>query len=64
MTVKDLLKELSEEEHSLLMYAFEQGIGQYIRLPGNRFIGVNVNHIKSLEIVEEINTWSVGYVRS
>ena len=63
MTIKETLNALSEKEHRLLMYAFEHGIGQHITLDDNRFIGVNVEHTKSLEIEESAGSWAIGKVK-
>ncbi len=63
MTIKETLNSLSEKEHRLLMYAFEHDLGQHITLPGNRFIGVNVEHIRRLEINETAGVWAIGKVK-
>jgi len=63
MTIKETLSSLSDKERRLLMYAFEHSLGQHVTLPDNRFIGVNVEHIKNLEIEESAGVWAVGKVR-
>lgn len=42
------------------MYAFEHNLSQYIHLPDNEFIGVNVQHLKHLFVRESAGVWSVG----
>ena len=63
MTIKATLAAISDKERQLLMYAFEHGISQHVSLEGNRFIGVNVTHIRSLEIEQEAGVWATGRVR-
>lgn len=63
MTIKETLNSLSEKERRLLMYAFEHEIGQHITLDDNRFIGVHVEHTKSLEIEESAGVWAMGKVK-
>lgn len=63
MTVKDILDNLDPKAKQLLMYAFEHEFSQYITLPGNTFIGVNVDPIKHLEIQSKAGAWSIGKVK-
>ena len=63
MTIKETLGALSDKERRLLMYAFEHSLGQHVTLPGNRFIGVNVEHIKSLEVEDVAGAWAIGRVK-
>ena len=63
MTIKETLSTLSDKEQRLLMYAFEHDMGQHVTLEGNRFIGVNVGHIKSLEVEDSAGVWAIGRVK-
>ena len=58
--IKEILKSLTLEERKQLMYAFENEFTQYIDLPNNKFIGVNIQSIKCLEILESKGVWSYG----
>ena len=63
MTIKETLNTLSEKERRLLMYAFEHDLGQHVTISGNRFIGVNVEHTKSLSVEESAGVWAIGRVK-
>lgn len=63
MSLKNILDSLKPEERRQLMYAFEHGIAQHIVLPGNKFIGVNVEHIKNLVVTEKAGDWASGDVK-
>ena len=60
MSIGEVLKTLNDEQRRLLMYAFEHKITQHIELPDNKFIGVNVKHIKHLSVAEEAGDWAIG----
>jgi len=63
MTFRERLDKLEPKQLSLLQYAFEQQIsGQFVELPNNKFIGVNVEHVKNLSIEESVGSWSYGTV--
>ena len=63
MTIKETLVALKDKERRLLMYAFEHDLSQHVSTPDNGFIGVNVTHIRSLEIIQEAGVWAVGKVK-
>jgi len=63
MTIKETLSSLTDKEQRLLMYAFEHSLSQHVTITGNKFIGVNVTHIRSLEIEQEAGVWAVGKVK-
>lgn len=58
--IKDILDKLSEEQRKQLMHAFEHGFEQYVTLPNNKFIGVNVEPIQHLKIHESAGSWHYG----
>ena len=61
--IKEVIDKLRPDERRLLMYAFEQEFSQYIRLPGNTFVGVNTQSIKNLEVLETAGKWTYGRVK-
>jgi hypothetical protein len=61
--IKEILNNLSNEERTQLMYAFENDFAQYILLPDNRFIGVNVNINSQLTVTENRGSWSYGRIK-
>ena len=61
--IKEILKSLTPEQRKQLLYAFENNIPQYICIDGNRFIGVNVDHINHLIINQTEGVWSIGYLK-
>ena len=62
-TIKEILDNLKDHEREQLMYGFEHEFAQYICLPDNQFIGVNVDKIKHLEIKQQVGVWSTGIVK-
>ena len=60
--LKKELDRLDDQKRSLLMYAFEQGLSQYVEIRDG-FIGVNVENIEHLEIIEQKGAWSYGRIR-
>ena len=44
------------------MYAFEEEIAQYIELGDGTFLGVNVDCLKNLEILETAGVWAYGRI--
>jgi hypothetical protein len=39
-------------------------MSQVVKLPDNRFIGVNTGHIKHLAIEQKAGAWAIGTIRS
>jgi len=62
--IADILNALEPEQHSQLMYAFEQGFSQIIIYKPGRFIGVNISNIRNLDLVNQEGDWSCGTVRN
>jgi hypothetical protein len=62
-SIRDILDSLREHERQQLMYGFEHEFAQYVCLPDNRFIGVNVKNIKHLEIEQEAGVWAIGKIK-
>jgi len=58
--IKELLRLLQPEQKKQLMYAFENEVTQYVKLPGNKFLGVNVGHLSCLVILESAGVWAYG----
>ena len=62
--IKQLLKELDAVHKRQLMYAFEQEITQFVELEDGKFLGVNVDGIPFLEILEQAGSWAYGRIRA
>lgn len=62
-TVRTEMSKLSNEKRQQLMYAFESGIAQYIELSDGWFIGVNIDNLKQLEIVDTAGEWCIGRIK-
>jgi len=62
-TIKEILDTLKDHERQQLMYGFEHEFSQYVCLPDGKFIGVNVNSIKHLEIEQQVGAWCTGIVK-
>jgi hypothetical protein len=68
-TIKETLDSLNEADRNLLEYAFQESIGQIVRLkdingrPDGQFVGVNVETIPNLIIESTIGKWSMGRIK-
>lgn len=64
LTLKDILDSLPDSDRATLMYAFEQELPQYVKIPGsqNRYVGVYVKSIPNLHREKEIGAWSTGTI--
>lgn len=60
MTIKEIIDSLSEDERKLLNYAFENSLSQFVRLPGGKFVGVNVSYLTYLEPDLIAGKWTYG----
>ena len=63
MSIKTILDSLSDEQRRQLMYAFEHEFSQFIKLPENKFIGVNISPIGHLKIQEAVGKWAYGDIK-
>lgn len=61
--IRDTLNGLTTEQQRQLMYAFENEFSQFIRLPDDKFIGVNINQVRNLKITESAGKWAYGDVK-
>lgn len=59
MSLRSRLDNLTPEQRRRLFHAFNNKITQYVKLPGGKFIGVNML-ILSFTIEEEVGVWSFG----
>lgn len=60
MSLEDYLESLSEPQLQQLEYAFEQGVGQYVRC-GDVLIGVYLHQLPGLEIIETEGDWGLAH---
>jgi len=58
--LKQVIANLSTQDKKQLLCALESGIAQFIELEDAMFIGVNVEGLKQLTILESIGAWSYG----
>jgi hypothetical protein len=61
-TLKNILDGLKSEERARLIHAFESHFSQYVTLPGDRFIGVNITHHNFIKETEA-GVWSTGTIK-
>ncbi|KKM89461.1 hypothetical protein LCGC14_1248450 [marine sediment metagenome] len=61
MSLKSKLDDLTVKERRRLMHAFEMHISQYVQLPDNYFVGVNIT-TSSFKIIEQTGAWSYGKI--
>jgi hypothetical protein len=62
-TIKDIFENLNDEDRRQLLYGFEHEFAQFVCLPNNQFIGVNVENIKHLGIEQKAGVWSTGTIK-
>ena len=65
MTISDILKQLPKEDRTLLNYAFEHGLSQYVEYTPGKFVGVNIakENFKNLTHETVAGNWSKGEIR-
>ena len=60
--IGEILKNLSDKDHKTIMYAFEEGLEQYIPIDEGKFIGVNIVFVKNLIIEQVEGAFSYGSI--
>ncbi len=63
MSLREILNSLSPDQRNLLDYAFEHDIGQHVEYEKDKFIGVNVENIDYLKVVDSRGSWSIGVIK-
>ena len=58
--LKDILDNLPEATRQQLFYAFEHGFCQVVKLPQDKYIGVNVADQHDLTVELQVGDWSYG----
>ena len=61
--IREILDGLPQPQKNQLMMAFENDFEQYIELPNDKFIGVNVGPVRHLRIVESAGQWAYGDIK-
>ena len=63
MTMRDRLNALTIDQQRQLQYAFEQQFSQHVSIGDGKFVGVNVQQVPNLQILESAGTWSYGTIK-
>ena len=63
MTIRDRLNRLDAEKRQQLQYAFDNEFSQYVEVGDGFFLGVFVDTIQHLEILEQAGSWSYGKIK-
>lgn len=61
-TIKEIMDSLPAQDRQLLNYAFEHGLEQHVRLPGSKYLGVNIRTLKNLKAELSAGLWSYGNI--
>ncbi len=61
MSLKSKLDNLIVKDRRRLMHAFEMHISQFVQLPDNYFVGVNISS-PNFKILEHVGAWSYGEI--
>lgn len=56
------MKLLDENQREQLKLAHRYSVAQYVKLPGNRFIGCHVNGARHLIVEDFYNDWYIGTI--
>ena len=63
MSLKSKLDSLTVNQRRLLLHAFEMHISQFVNLPDDHFIGVNIS-TPSFRMIETVGVWSFGKINT
>ena len=65
MTIKSIIRGLSDENRQRLMHAFENDFEQWVEYEPQKFIGVNLNqqNVLNLSIEQTAGQWSSGEIK-
>lgn len=58
--INEIIKLLTSEQRTALMYAMEQGTTMIIEYQSGKFIGVNCSDKPDFKIIERKNSWILG----
>ena len=61
--IRAVLDKLSDSDRAHLMYAFEHELSQFVKLPEDKFVGVNVTAVPHLRIQESVGVWAYGDIK-
>lgn len=59
-TLREAIKNLSPQDRKLIQGAFDRQESFVIRLPENKFLGVNVSSTPDVKIIEAHGYWAYG----
>ena len=62
-TIREIFETLNDDERRQILYGFEHEFAQFVCLPDQKFIGVNVENVPQLEITQQTGVWAVGVVK-
>ena len=60
--IKQIFKGLSGDQQQQLMAAFEQEFASFVELPNGTFIGVHLQPLPKLKVIEHEGVWFFGEV--
>lgn len=62
--IRDIIDKLPKEQHQQLMFAFNNGLSEYIEYEPGCFIGVNIDltQYSKFQIIITRGKWSVGTI--
>ena len=63
LTIKERIQLLSQGDRRQLMHSFDEEIPEYIKLEDGYFLGVHVEHLPTLEVLEQAGAWSYGRIK-
>lgn len=60
--LREIITALGEADKSQLLYALEQELTTWVKLPERKFIGVNIKALPQLTVIETQGPWSYGAI--
>jgi len=60
MILKSIIDSLKPEDRARLFHAFDHYFSQFVILPNNKFIGVNMICKSNFIVEEQVGAWSFG----
>lgn len=62
--LREIIKALTKPDKDQLLYALEQELTSWVKLPEHKFVGVNIKALPQLTILESQGPWSYGDIKT
>ena len=62
--LREIIKALAKTDKDQLLYALEQELTSWVKLPEHKFVGVNIMSLPQLTVLESQGPWSYGTIET